>query len=85
VHEPGVLGAKPSDTPFSMANGVLAKTAVNMVSVPELFSCWLQPGRVDAGPLRAHRVGRMGNINGAVPAQTERALAIPNGFERAAA
>jgi glutaconate CoA-transferase subunit B len=63
VYESGVLGAKPTYVPLSVADGILAKTAVDVVSVPELFNYWLQPGRIDVGLLGAGQVDWMGNIN----------------------
>jgi glutaconate CoA-transferase subunit B len=66
VYESGVLGAKPTYVPLSVADGILAKTAVSVVSVPELFNYWLQPGRIDVGLLGAGQVDRMGNINSTV-------------------
>ena len=66
IYESGVLGAKPTYVPLSVADGILAKTAVDVVSVPELFNYWLQPGRIDVGLLGAGQVDRMGNINSTV-------------------
>ena len=66
VYESGVLGAKPTYVPLSVADGILAKTAVDVVSVPELFNYWLQAGRIDVGLLGAGQVDRMGNINSTV-------------------
>jgi glutaconate CoA-transferase subunit B len=66
VYESGVLGAKPTYVPLSVADGILAKTAVSVVSVPELFNYWLQSGRIDVGLLGAGQVDRMGNINSTV-------------------
>lgn len=63
VYESGVLGAKPTYVPLSVADAILAKTAVDVVSVPELFNYWLQPGRIDVGLIGAGQVDRMGNIN----------------------
>jgi glutaconate CoA-transferase subunit B len=63
VYESGVLGAKPTYVPLSVADGILAKTAVDVVSVPELFNYWLQPGRINVGLIGAGQVDRMGNIN----------------------
>ena len=34
-----------------------------MVSVPEVFNYWLQPGRVDVGFLSGAQIDRFGNIN----------------------
>jgi glutaconate CoA-transferase subunit B len=66
VYESGVLGARPTYVPLSVADGILAKTAVSVVSVPELFNYWLQPGRINVGLLGAGQVDRMGNINSTV-------------------
>ena len=54
IYESGVLGAKPTYVPLSVADAMLAKTAVDVVSVPELFNYWLQPGRI-AGSESASR------------------------------
>lgn len=66
VYESGVLEAKPTYVPLSVADGILAKTALDVVSVPELFNYWLQPGRIDVGLLGAGQVDRLGNINSTV-------------------
>ena len=34
-----------------------------MVSVPEIFNYWLQPGRIDVGFLGAAQIDRFANIN----------------------
>ena len=34
-----------------------------MVSVPEIFNYWLQPGRIDVGFLSAAQIDKFGNIN----------------------
>ena len=34
-----------------------------VVSVPEIFNYWLQPGRIDVGFLGAAQIDRYGNIN----------------------
>ena len=41
----------------------LATTADAVVSVPEIFNYWLQPGRVEVGFLGAAQLDRFGNIN----------------------
>src|SRR6266566_2731709 len=63
IYESGTLGAKPDRLPLSIGDGVLARTADAVVSVPEVFNYWLQPGRVDVGFLGAAQVDRFGNIN----------------------
>ena len=52
VYESGTLGAKPAALPLSIGDGQLADTADAVVSVPEVFNYWLQPGRVQARPGR---------------------------------
>ncbi|WP_158887758.1 CoA-transferase subunit beta [Amycolatopsis anabasis] len=63
VYESGCLGAKPSRLPLSIGDGELADTADAVVSVPEVFNYWLQPGRIDVGFLGAAQLDRFGNIN----------------------
>src|SRR5690606_5367231 len=63
VYESGTLGAKPDRLPLSIGDGVLAETADAVVSVPEIFNYWLQPGRIDVGFLGAAQLDRFGNIN----------------------
>jgi glutaconate CoA-transferase subunit B len=41
----------------------LAETADAVVSVPEMFNYWLQPGRVDVGFLGAAQIDRYANLN----------------------
>lgn len=63
IYESGTIGAKPDRLPLSIGDGILAQTADTVVSVPEVFNYWLQPGRVDIGFLGAAQVDRFGNIN----------------------
>lgn len=63
VYESGTLGAKPDRLPLSIGDGILADAADSVVSVPEIFNYWLQPGRVDVGFLGAAQIDRFGNIN----------------------
>jgi glutaconate CoA-transferase subunit B len=63
VYESGTIGAKPDRLPLSIGDGVLAETADTVVSVPEMFNYWLQPGRIDVGFLGAAQIDRYGNIN----------------------
>jgi glutaconate CoA-transferase subunit B len=63
VYESGTIGAKPDRLPLSIGDGVLAETADAVVSVPEMFNYWLQPGRIDVGFLGAAQIDRYGNIN----------------------
>ena len=63
VYESGTIGAKPSTLPLSIGDGELADTADAVVSVPEIFNYWLQPGRIDVGFLGAAQIDRFANIN----------------------
>ena len=63
IYESGPIGAKPDTLPLSIGDGLLATTADAVVSVPEIFNYWLQPGRIDVGFLGAAQVDRYGNIN----------------------
>lgn len=63
VYESGTLGAKPTHLPLSIGDGILAETADSVITVPEVFNYWLQPGRVDIGFLGAAQVDRFVNIN----------------------
>jgi glutaconate CoA-transferase subunit B len=63
VYESGTIGSRPRTLPLSIGDGELAVTADAVVSVPEIFNYWLQPGRVDVGFLSAAQLDRRGNIN----------------------
>jgi glutaconate CoA-transferase, subunit B len=63
IYESGTIGAKPGALPLSIGDGILAQTADAVVSVPEIFNYWLQPGRIDLGFLGAAQIDRFGNIN----------------------
>lgn len=63
VYESGALGAKPDRLPLSIGDGILGDTADSVVTVPEIFNYWLQPGRIDVGFLGAAQIDRFANIN----------------------
>jgi glutaconate CoA-transferase, subunit B len=63
VYEAGAIGAKPTRLPLSIGDGILAETADSVVSVPEVFNYWVQPGRIDVGFLGAAQIDRFANIN----------------------
>ena len=63
IYESGTIGAKPTRLPLSIGDGELAETADAVVSVPEIFSYWLQGGRINLGFLGAAQIDRFGNIN----------------------
>jgi glutaconate CoA-transferase, subunit B len=66
VYESGTIGAKPFHIPLSIGDGELAETADVVVSVPEMFNYWIQPGRIDVAFLGAAQVDRLGNLNSTV-------------------
>jgi glutaconate CoA-transferase subunit B len=63
VYEAGAIGAKPPRLPLSIGDGILAETADAVVTVPEVFNYWVQPGRIDVGFLGAAQLDRFANIN----------------------
>ena len=63
IYESGCIGAKPDRLPASIGDGVLSETADSVISVPEIFSYWLQAGRIDVGFLGAAQIDRHANLN----------------------
>lgn len=63
IYESGCLGSEPTQMPLSIGDGDLALTATAVVSVPEIFNYWLQPGRIDVGFLGVAQIDRRANIN----------------------
>ena len=63
IYESGAIGAKPPALPLSIGDGILADTADAVVSVPEVFNYWLQPGRIEIGFLGAAQIDRHAHIN----------------------
>src|SRR5437763_15867568 len=66
VYESGTIGAKPFHIPLSIGDGELAETADAVVSVPEMFNYWIQPGRIDVAFLGAAQIDRHANLNSTV-------------------
>jgi glutaconate CoA-transferase, subunit B len=79
IYESGTIGAKPGQVPLSIGDGILAETADSVVSVPEIFNYWLQPGRIDVGFLGAAQLDRYGNINTTVigPGYADPSVRLP--------
>ena len=63
IYESGCLGSKPERLPASIGDGILADGADAVISVPEIFSYWLQAGRIDVGFLGAAQIDRFANLN----------------------
>src|SRR5215468_615070 len=66
IYESGTIDTRPRRLPLSIGDGELALTAQTVVSVPEIFNYWLQPGRIDVGFLGAAQIDRYANINSTV-------------------
>ena len=66
IYESGTVGTRPDVLPLSIGDGELAERADLVVSVPEIFSYWLQAGRVDVGFLSAAQIDRFANLNSTV-------------------
>src|SRR6201981_2144658 len=63
IYESGGIGTQPRVLPLSIGDGALADTETAVVSLPEVFSYWLQAGRIDLGFLGAAQIDRFGNLN----------------------
>jgi glutaconate CoA-transferase subunit B len=63
IYESGAIGTHPNVLPLSIGDGELAETADAVVPLPEVFSYWLQAGRIDVGFLGAAQIDRFGNLN----------------------
>ena len=63
IYESGTLDTRPDRLPLSIGDGVLATSALTVISVPEVFNYWLQPGRIDVGFLSGAQIDRLGNLN----------------------
>lgn len=66
IYESGTIGAKPHVLPLSIGDGELSETADAVVSIPEMFSYWLQGGRIALGFLGAAQIDKFANINSTV-------------------
>ena len=66
IYESGTVGTRPSVLPLSIGDGELAETARTVVPLPEIFTHYLQRGRVDVGFLGGAQIDRFGNLNSTV-------------------
>lgn len=64
--ESGVVGAAPKRLAFSIADPCLVYGTASVCSTIELFSTYLQRGRVDVGFLGGAQVDKYGNLNSTV-------------------
>lgn len=80
IYESGTIETKPHVLPLSIGDPELCETALTTVSVPEMFSYWLQGGRISIGFLGAAQIDRFGNINTTVIGPYERPkVRLPGG------
>ncbi len=66
IYESGTIGTRPKALPLSIGDGELAETATCVIPLPDVFSDYLQAGRVDVGFLGAAQIDRFGNLNSTV-------------------
>ena len=66
IYESGTLDTRPTVLPLSIGDPELSRTALAVVSVPEMFNYWLQGGRIRTGFLGAAQIDRFGNLNSTV-------------------
>ena len=66
IYESGTIGTRPTVLPLSIGDSELAETAACVVPLPDIFSDYLQAGRVDVGFLGAAQIDRLGNLNSTV-------------------
>ena len=66
IYESGTVGAQPTVLPLSIGDPELAETARTVIPLPEIFSHYLQRGRVDVGFLGAAQIDRFGDLNSTV-------------------
>lgn len=66
IYESGTVGARPTVLPLSIGDPELAETARTVIPLPEIFTHYLQRGRVDVGFLGAAQIDRVGDLNSTV-------------------
>jgi glutaconate CoA-transferase subunit B len=63
IYEAGAYGARPARLPLSIGDPTIVSGALAVMSMADLFGCYLQGGRVDVGFLGAAQIDRFGSIN----------------------
>jgi glutaconate CoA-transferase subunit B len=63
IYESGTIETKPNVLPLSIGDGELCETALTTVPVPEMFTYWLQGGRISVGFLGGAQIDRFANLN----------------------
>lgn len=63
VYESGVFGAHPARLPLSIGDPTLISDATSVTSMVDLFTLYLQGGRVDVALLGGAQIDKFGNLN----------------------
>ncbi len=63
IYESGAVGAQPERVPVSIGDPALVTGALGIASMAEVFSFYLQAGRIDVGFLQGAQIDRWGNLN----------------------
>lgn len=66
IYESGVIGARPARVPLSIGDPIIVTGCLAITSMFEIFSQYLQPGRIDVGFLGGAQIDKYGNINSTV-------------------
>ncbi|HWP57884.1 MAG TPA: CoA-transferase [Candidatus Acidoferrales bacterium] len=66
IYESGVYGARPERLPLSIGDPTLVSGALSVVSMADLFGCYLQGGLVEVALLGGAQIDRYGNLNSTV-------------------
>jgi glutaconate CoA-transferase subunit B len=66
IYESGTVGSVPERLPVSIGDPSLAKNALSICPMADVFNLYLQGGRIDVGFLGCAQIDRWGNINSTV-------------------
>ncbi len=78
IYESGAVGAVPERVPVSIGDPALVTGALAVCSMQEVFTNYLQGGRIDVGFLQGAQIDRHGNLNTTVIGPYERpAVRLP--------
>jgi glutaconate CoA-transferase subunit B len=78
IYESGAVGAVPERVPVSIGDPALVTGSLAVCSMQEVFSHYLQGGRIDVGFLQGAQIDRHGNFNTTVIGPYERpAVRLP--------
>ncbi|MDH3403086.1 MAG: CoA-transferase subunit beta, partial [Acidobacteriota bacterium] len=63
IYESGTIGSAPRRVPVSIGDPALVEGALGVCSMADVFSNYLQAGRVGVGFLQGSQIDRFGNLN----------------------